>query len=592
MTAAEQQHTKAVKETTKALTEQQKVAQRLRDIASYKISPVQPDMKIVDASVPTSAPKEKRPLTGEAARRSAATPPDIQAERDQRAAELRAEHNEKLAASAAARQAERIAKANKAGEAWNRQKENSTPAASAAEKLDRINRNALKDFNDQFKSSPLTNMLKRQTLQKPVLPNVAFPTLPNANPPGTSKHSQTINGTLIRSLVGSIAGSALAGPIGAGLGASYSGASAKFSIAIAAATAGLKLMREAIMQTLAAYERARQIYAKTVTSGFGTGMTVKRGMLAEIIGVSENDIFQFGLQIEYLNGKLSTAMRTITETQPALTATAWNFAILKENLKAIWATLAEAVAPAINRILELVSAFAKLEVLSGVVTMLGKAISFAIDSLTRLVAIAEIAPAAMMLVATTLKDVVVGLALTFFDAAKALVSPMIAVMKLITTAISDAFQWLLTRVENHLAKSWIGKKMGIKGVEETGFEKTEAAFAAAKKAASGVSFQNKFDFTKTKEAASAFKDVLKAAFVSQSPYKETAPKPLAYMKQMPASSWERMGLMIGGGGGTNYGQQTANHTKPVPALLAKIYAAIVAGDKFNISNPAGIPASP
>jgi hypothetical protein len=70
------------------------------------------------------------------------------------------------------------------------------------------------------------------------------------------------------------------------------------------------------------------------------------------------------------------------------------------------------------------------------------------------------------------------------------------------------------------------------------------------------------------------------------------PEPMAYMKQMPASSWERMGLMIGGGGGTNYGQQTANHTKPVPALLAKIYAAIVAGDKFNISNPAGIPASP
>jgi hypothetical protein len=534
MTAAEQQHTKAVKETTKALTEQQKVAQRLRDIASYKISPVQPDMKIVDASVPTSAPKEKRPLTGEAARRSAATPPDIQAERDQRAAELRAEHNEKLAASAAARQAERIAKANKAGEAWNRQKENSTPAASAAEKLDRINRNALKDFNDQFKSSPLTNMLKRQTLQKPVLPNVAFPTLPNANPPGTSKHSQTINGTLIRSLVGSIAGSALAGPIGAGLGASYSGASAKFSIAIAAATAGLKLMREAIMQTLAAYERARQIYAKTVTSGFGTGMTVKRGMLAEIIGVSENDIFQFGAQIAYLNGQLEFAQKTITDNVTPLTQVSWGFKVMGENMKALWSQIAGALAPAINAITDDFNSFLTVLGESEILKAIGEEIGAVMIGLNDVVGIIEV--------------VVNGFTTGF-------------------KIIADTISIFIMEILNLLSH--------VPGLKKVGGWDTSTASADIVKQSTNLA----------NEAQKVWNNMLGKG-------SKGMPQPMAYMKQMPASSWERMGLMIGGGGGTNYGQQTANHTKPVPALLAKIYAAIVAGDKFNISNPAGIPASP
>ena len=159
-------------------------------------------------------------------------------------------------------------------------------------------------------------MAQRIINMKPALPNVAFPALPHE--PVTPK-SPALNGTLIRALVGSIAGSTLAGPIGAGLGASAMGASGPFAIAIVAATAAMKLLRLSVMETLAAYEHARKIYAATVTSGFGTGMTVKRGMLAEIIGVSENDIFQFGAQIAYLNGQLEFAQKTITDNVTPLT---------------------------------------------------------------------------------------------------------------------------------------------------------------------------------------------------------------------------------------------------------------------------------
>lgn len=45
------------------------------------------------------------------------------------------------------------------------------------------------------------------------------------------------------------------------------------------------------------------------------------------------------------------------------------------------------------------------------------------------------------------------------------------------------------------------------------------------------------------------------------------------MKQMPASTWERMGLVLGGTGASNYGKQTADNTKrtakAVEALLIK-----------------------
>lgn len=39
------------------------------------------------------------------------------------------------------------------------------------------------------------------------------------------------------------------------------------------------------------------------------------------------------------------------------------------------------------------------------------------------------------------------------------------------------------------------------------------------------------------------------------------PGPQAYMKQLPVSSWERMGLVIGGMGGANPAVETARNTR-------------------------------
>jgi hypothetical protein len=52
-------------------------------------------------------------------------------------------------------------------------------------------------------------------------------------------------------------------------------------------------------------------------------------------------------------------------------------------------------------------------------------------------------------------------------------------------------------------------------------------------------------------------------------------EPAAFMKQLPASSWEKMGLVIGGGGKANYAEQTAKNTEKTVAHLGKLVQAIM-----------------
>ena len=66
--------------------------------------------------------------------------------------------------------------------------------------------------------------------------------------------------------------------------------------------------------------------------------------------------------------------------------------------------------------------------------------------------------------------------------------------------------------------------------------------------------------------------------------------PRAFMKQMPASNWERMGLVIGGGGGTNYNQQTAKNTGTMTKTLEQILRAFTASKAHY--NAQGLPSTP
>ena len=57
------------------------------------------------------------------------------------------------------------------------------------------------------------------------------------------------------------------------------------------------------------------------------------------------------------------------------------------------------------------------------------------------------------------------------------------------------------------------------------------------------------------------------------PETKSAPSPVAYMKQLPASQWEHMGLIIGGSG-TNYAKDTSKNTARMTMQLEAIKLAI------------------
>jgi len=70
-----------------------------------------------------------------------------------------------------------------------------------------------------------------------------------------------------------------------------------------------------------------------------------------------------------------------------------------------------------------------------------------------------------------------------------------------------------------------------------------------------------------------------------------APSPVAYMKQLPASQWEHMGLIIGGSG-TNYAKDTAKNTAKMVQLLEKVYAFDKNPVTQAVSSIFGIPSLP
>jgi hypothetical protein len=124
-------------------------------------------------------------------------------------------------------------------------------------------------------------------------------------------------------------------------------------IVTAAATVlgiALKGLGMVVQQTIKAFETARQLYAKSLTSGMGLQWTAKRGLLASIMGVSEQDVFRFGAQMAYLNPKLEQASRILAQTATPLTQVSWQFKVLEADMSALFAQLANDAAPTLLKL--------------------------------------------------------------------------------------------------------------------------------------------------------------------------------------------------------------------------------------------------
>lgn len=96
-------------------------------------------------------------------------------------------------------------------------------------------------------------------------------------------------------------------------------------------------------------EQARRLYAGALTSGGAPlGFTVRRHLLADVLGVGEREVFQYATQIGYLNRRLTEASRTIAETTRALTTASWAWRTAGWSQRAMRAQFAAEFAPQVT----------------------------------------------------------------------------------------------------------------------------------------------------------------------------------------------------------------------------------------------------
>lgn len=131
-------------------------------------------------------------------------------------------------------------------------------------------------------------------------------------------------------------------------------------VAAGAATAALLTLRSAAYRVADAMERARALYAKQLTSGgLPGGFVAYRSALAEVIGVGEDDVWQYGKAVSYLSKQLEWSSGRAAALTPELTATSWAFQVLKQDVRAAWMGIAHDLAPALQMVAKLGSVGAR-----------------------------------------------------------------------------------------------------------------------------------------------------------------------------------------------------------------------------------------
>lgn len=119
----------------------------------------------------------------------------------------------------------------------------------------------------------------------------------------------------------------------------------------AAAAAGISLLAlaKAAHSTMQEFENARRLYARQLQSGgMPGGFVAMRGSLARVMGVGESEVYQYGRAVQYLSARLASATTIQTRVNRELTSTSWEFQILGENVRSVFAIMANEAAPALR----------------------------------------------------------------------------------------------------------------------------------------------------------------------------------------------------------------------------------------------------
>jgi len=307
------------------------------------------------------------------------------------------------------------------------------------------------------------------------------------------------------------AGQSVVGQFGlSGAGGSAAAAGVLTAAAIAVGLA-LKGLREAVHETAQAFQNAARLYSSVLRGGgLASGWIVQRGTVASIMGVSEQEVMRVGAAFQELSERTRYATRALTETMPALTGAAWSWRVLGVQFQALFARVASVFAPVVDEALKAVAALVQFAAAAGPWRVVAAALRDAFHSVAR---IAEGAALAVM---------GLGLALV---------------------ALGDSVKYVMVQINNSAARMHIP---GFHEVPAHQFNDTSAAWDAFMQMARLFAGQNQIG----------------------------APSPLPDPRRLASSPWERMGLVMGVGGQSDYARETAANTRRSAEHLGRIAAAL------------------
>jgi len=281
------------------------------------------------------------------------------------------------------------------------------------------------------------------------------------------------------------------GVTGAIFGAAGAAGYGEIFVVVKILETAFKALVKAINLTLEAYENARKTYSKSLQSGLGIGFTVKRGMLAELLGVGEEEVIKYGAAINYLNQRIAFATDELAKNTMPLTGVGFELKIVGQNIKALWSEIAAGLAPAMQTLISEFNDF--LTVLGGthVLEGIGMVLGIILQMFANITGAIEI----------IFNTILVGI-----------------------KTIAAGFALLIVGIINLLAKIPGAGKLGIHAMD--GSKITD-------------DLKKSYDDLGN-EITNYGKNFLGG--------KNNVPEPQSYMKQLPASAWEKLGLVIGGGG--------------------------------------------
>ena len=349
--------------------------------------------------------------------------------------------------------------------------------------------------------------LKQRGMMTPQLPAVNFPKLPNAPKEPKEKNPQGILQQAVPFIERRL-----------GLYGITPALKAIGVLGIAAVGVGVAFvtLKKLISETTQAYENARRVYAKNLSSGgMGMSYTATTTTLSSVLGIGEDQVMQYAYSFNSLNEKLQFSRQTIIETTQSLASVGMEFKITEQNISALWAQFATGISPAIKALTVDFNDFLTTLGQTGVITFAAEAWDKISQSVVNAIGVTE-------LLFNTYET---GLGL-----------------------MEDATKLAWGEIVNLIAGTKLGKLAGVQPINTSAIESHMKAMTASL----------------GKEAA----DVAKNWFGAST--KDIPANPPANAKQMPFSSWEKMGLVIGTMGKKDWQEVTAKNTAKLVALFQNI----------------------